>query len=53
MRMCYLHLESRFFSISIINALSLTEDKVEEEKEEFYEKLERSYDKLAANVLGL
>jgi hypothetical protein len=49
MRMCYLRLKSRFFYISIINAHALSEDKEEEEKEEFYENLERAYNKLPAN----
>jgi hypothetical protein len=31
MRMCYLHLKSRFFNIAIINAHATTEDKEEED----------------------
>jgi hypothetical protein len=53
MRMCYLHLKNRFFNISTINAHVPTEDKEEEENEEFYEKLERAYDKLPANDIRI
>jgi exonuclease III len=53
MRMCYLHLKSRFFIIDIINVHVPTEDKEEEEKEAFYEKLERAYDKLPANDIRI
>jgi hypothetical protein len=51
MRMCYLHLKSRLFNISIIKNHASTEDKEEEENEEFYEKLERAYYKLPADEI--
>jgi exonuclease III len=53
MRMCYLRLKSRFYNISLINAHAPTEDKKEEEKEAFYEKWERSCDKLPANDIRI
>jgi hydroxypyruvate isomerase len=53
MRMCYVHLKSRFFNISIINAHAPTEDKEEEEEKAFYENLERAYDKLPANDIRI
>jgi hypothetical protein len=49
MKMCYLHLKSRFFNIGIINARALTED----EEEEFYEKLERHMISSQPVILGL
>jgi hypothetical protein len=42
MRICYSCLKSRFFNISIIHVHAPSEDKEEEENEEFYEKLERA-----------
>jgi endonuclease/exonuclease/phosphatase family metal-dependent hydrolase len=52
MRMCYLCLKRRFFNTRIINERAPTEDKEEEEQEEFY-KLERAYDKLPANDIRI
>jgi thymidylate kinase len=39
--------------MSIINAHAPTEDEGDKEKEEFYEKLERAYDKLPANDIRI
>jgi hypothetical protein len=42
-RICCIFMKGRFFNYSFLNAHVLNEDKLEEEKEEIYEHLERVY----------
>lgn len=43
-RMSCLRIRGKFFNISLINVHAPTEDKEDEEKDEFYDELERAYD---------
>ncbi|CAH1111657.1 unnamed protein product [Psylliodes chrysocephalus] len=45
-RICKIRIRSKYRKISIINVHCLTEDKEEEEKEEFYEHIEQIYNKI-------
>lgn len=42
-RMCVIRLKAKFFNISIVNIHAPTEEKDDEEKEGFYEELDRAY----------
>jgi hypothetical protein len=44
MRISCLHVRGKFFNCSIIHVHAPTEEKPEEEKEDFYEGLEKTYD---------
>ncbi|XP_055387910.1 craniofacial development protein 2-like [Condylostylus longicornis] len=52
-RMCCLRLKGKFFNTSIINVHAQTEDKSDEEEEEFYEELERIYDNCPKNDIKI
>ncbi|XP_055375918.1 craniofacial development protein 2-like [Condylostylus longicornis] len=52
-RMCCLRLKGKFFNTSIINVHAQTEDKSDEEKEEFYEELEKIYDNCPKNDIKI
>lgn len=43
-QMAYLRVKGRFFNLSILNAHAPTEDKPTDEKEDFYDKLEKALD---------
>lgn len=45
-RMCYLWIRGKFINISLINIHAPTEDKNDDIKDEFFEKLENVYDSL-------
>jgi hypothetical protein len=45
--------KTRFFNLSIINAHTPTEDKEEEEKDQFYYLLNRTYDKAPSNDIKM
>lgn len=53
MRICVLRMEATFYNISIINAHAPSEDKEDNEKEIFYEALERTYDNCPKNNLKI
>jgi len=48
-RMCTICFRMKFFKVWFVNAHTPTEDKEEEEKENFYERLELLYDSLPRN----
>jgi hypothetical protein len=50
-RMRTLRIKTKFLNLSIINVHAPTEDSVETEKEEFYSKLERTYDNVPSNEI--
>lgn len=52
-RMCYLRVKGRFFNLSIINVHTLTENKEDAIKDEFYEELERLYDSRLKNDIKI
>jgi exonuclease III len=52
-RISCLHVRGKFFNCSIINAHAPTEEKPEEEKEAFYEGLEKTYDECPRGISRL
>jgi exonuclease III len=49
MRLCSIRIKGKFFNISIICAHAPTEDKSEDEKDDFYDALERIYGRCPRN----
>ena len=52
-RLCSLRIRDKFFNITLINAQSPTEDKDEDMKDDFYEKLQRIYDRSPARDIKI
>jgi len=52
-RMCYLEIQCRWFKVILINCYGPTEDKDEDIQSEFYEDLERVYNKLTTNNIKI
>jgi exonuclease III len=45
-RMCILRLKGKFHNITLINVHAVTEEKMEEEKDKFYDDLQKTYDRV-------